>query len=61
MQVEKRGIKNLNTKKEAGRVGRPNACNTKKKNENCNEKPKKNMCRDAHPVCKMVADYFHQT
>ena len=35
-------------------MGQPNACNTKKKNENCNEKVRKNMCEDAGPVHKMV-------
>ena len=45
-------------KTRAGRVGRPNACNTKKKNENCNKKARKNMCENARPVHKMVAVTF---
>ena len=42
-------------KTRAERVGRSNACNTKKKNENCDKKARKNVHKDARPVHKMVA------
>ena len=53
MQVEREESKSKYQKTGEGRVGRPNACNTKKKN--CNKKDTKKHVLGCVPCAQMVA------